>query len=187
MKKTILVLVGVFLVLTTFVFAHGEGDFAEAEEIIKQKAPCNELSDEQLEHIGEYYMEQMHPGEAHKQMDKMMGGEGSESLKQMHINMAKAFYCGEHTAMSGSMMDMMMGDGMMQGGMMDSGMMNMMMGRQGMMNGGGKMMDGYGMMGNWGFSGMILYWVIATAIIAFIFGIVFWWTYKLIVVSKKKR
>jgi len=50
-----------------------------------------------------------------------MGGEGSESLRQMHINMGLSFYCGEHKAMSGGMMNMMMGGNMMGG---DSGMMS---------------------------------------------------------------
>ena len=97
--------------------AHGEEEFTEAENLIKQKIQCSQLTDEQLELIGEYYMEQMHPGELHEQMDEMMGGEGSAQLKQMHISMARSFYCGEHQAMSPAMTQMMMG------GMMGSGMM----------------------------------------------------------------
>jgi len=101
------------------------------------------LTEEQLEAIGDYYMEQMHPGEAHELMDKMMGGEGSESLRQMHVTMAKRLYCNEDA-----------------GGMMGSGqtmgMMNMMGGNMmGMM--GDSMMGGQvpqttmqGMSGNWG-------------------------------------
>ena len=46
-------------------------------------------------------------------MDNMMGGEGSESLKQVHINMAKRLYCNENVYI---------GYGMMGPG----GMMNMM-------------------------------------------------------------
>src|SRR3989338_4638663 len=63
--------------------------FKEAKQLIDAKTPCNELTEDQLEHIGDYLMEQIHPGEAHEVMDKMMGGEGSESLKFMHIAMAK--------------------------------------------------------------------------------------------------
>ncbi len=150
MKKIISILIGVFLLSAFIVFAHGEEDFAQAEEIIKQKISCSKLSEGQLELLGDYYMEQMHPGEAHEQMDEMMGGDGSESLRQMHINMAKSFYCGEHTAMQGNTMDMMMGGNMMNGGMMQGGMMDMMGG--GMMNKGGmmNMMSG-GMMGNLGY------------------------------------
>ncbi len=106
MKKAILLLITIILI--TNVIAHGEEDFAKAEEIIKSKISCKELSDEQLELIGGYYMEQMHPGELHEIMDERMGGEGSVALKQVHINMAKSFYCGESMYLSGGMMNMMM-------------------------------------------------------------------------------
>ena len=97
----------------------------EAKGLIDSKADCKSISDSQLEIIGEYYMEQMHPGESHELMHKMMGlEEGSEAEKQFHINMAKRLYCNENA-----------------GGMMGGGMMNMMMG--------GNM--GYGMMGNYGY------------------------------------
>lgn len=89
--------------------AHGEDNFAEAEEIIKQKISCGNLSDAQLEILGDYYMEQMHPGELHEIMDDRMGGEGSESLKQTHIAIARAFYCGEHGMMNAGMMNALMG------------------------------------------------------------------------------
>ncbi len=102
-------------ILASFVLAHTEDEFAQAEEIIKQKISCDKLSDEQLEALGDYFMEQMHPGELHEKMDEMMGGEGSETLKQVHINIAKSFYCGEHDAMPMEMMDMVMGRGMMAG------------------------------------------------------------------------
>src|SRR3989344_2462526 len=81
---------------------------------------CSELSDEQLEVMGDYYMEQMHPGESHELMDTMMGGEGSASLKQVHINMAKRIYCNDNVYIgygmmgSGGMMNMM-GRGVMGG------------------------------------------------------------------------
>ena len=66
------------------------------------------------------FRSQMHPGEAHEMMDQMMGGEGSESLKQVHINMAKRLYCNEDVGgmMGGGMMNMMMGNNMMGSGMM---------------------------------------------------------------------
>ncbi len=115
--KRIFVLVALALLLFNvgFVVAHGEETFAAAEEIIKQKISCDELTDDQLEILGDYYMEQMHPGEDHEYMDEMMGGEGSESLRQMHINMGLSFYCGEHESMSGGMMNTMMGGNMMMG------------------------------------------------------------------------
>lgn len=92
-----------------FVASHGEGTFSEAEQLIESKISCDDLSEDQLEIIGDYYMEQMHPGELHEIMDARMGGEGSETLRQAHINMALSFYCGEHGEVQGSMMDIMMG------------------------------------------------------------------------------
>jgi uncharacterized membrane protein len=99
-------------------------DFDAAKDLINNRVSCEDLSEQQMEMIGDYYMEQMHPGEAHEVMDKMMRGEGSETLMQMHIRMAKNFYCGDNTAMSAGMMNMMMGRsasnvaGTNQGGMM---------------------------------------------------------------------
>ena len=97
----------------SFVLANEEETFAAAEEIIKQKTSCDVLTEDQLEIIGDYFMEQMHPGESHMLMDNMMGGEGSKSLKQVHINIAKRLYCNENVYIgygmtgSGGMMNMM--------------------------------------------------------------------------------
>jgi len=97
----------------SLVSAH-EHDFDETKQLIDSGIGCDKLADEQLESIGDYYMEQMHPSKAHEMMDQMMGGEGSESLKQVHINMAKRLYCNEDVGgmMGGGMMNMM-GSGMM--------------------------------------------------------------------------
>jgi putative membrane protein len=141
------------------VSAHGEEAFEEAEKIIDSKTSCDQLTEDQLEIIGDYYMEQMHPGEDHEIMDERMGGEDSESLRQMHINMALSFYCGEHSVMTSDMMDFMMGRRGIdtQGGdMMVNGMMNW---------------GGFGQ--GWMFFGwifMVLFWV------AFVLLII--WLYK---------
>src|SRR3989338_10460153 len=116
MRKIFFAMVVILLVNISFVSAH-EHNLAETKQLIDLGISCDKLTDEQLEAIGEYYMEQMHPGEAHELMDEMMGGEGSESLKQMHIQMAKRIYCNEDV--SG-----MMGSGGMMG--MMPMMMNMM-------------------------------------------------------------
>ena len=112
-----------------------------------QQLDLSKINDDDWERLGDAAMEVKHPGQAHEVMDQMMGGEGSESLRQMHINMGKAYlgYGGNY------------GHEMMSGGMM--GMMNMMM------EGGGNPMMGYfstnpmGTFG-WGFGWifMILFW-----------------------------
>jgi len=120
MKKiSIIVIFSILLLSVSLVSAH-EHDFAETKQLIDSGISCDKLADEQLESIGDYYMEQMHPGEQHELMDNMMGGEGSESLKQVHINMAKRLYCNEDVGgmMGGGMMNMMMGNNMMGSGMM---------------------------------------------------------------------
>src|SRR3989344_8349915 len=163
LKKIIVLLIALILSAGT-AFSHEDGAFQEAKDIIKSKVTCSKLTEEQLERLGDYYMEQMHPGEAHEAMDEMMGGEGSESLRQVHIAMAKRLYCNDisGTAQYGTM-GMMMSRGMMGygtnygGGMMGYGM-------------------GYGMMGYgyWGFLN-ILYLVLAIGLII----LVYLWIIKL--------
>ncbi len=75
------------------ILAHSDETLLEAEHLVEEQISCDELTNTQLAAIGDYYMEQMHPGEEHEYMDEMMGGEGSESLEAMHINMAYRFYC----------------------------------------------------------------------------------------------
>ena len=108
MKK--LFFMAVVLVLVSSVFAHSEDELNAAKQIIDSKVPCDQLSDEELEVVGEYIMEQMHPEETYEQMHEFMGlEEGTDEEEEFHINMAKAMYCG-----SGSTMMMnMMGGGMM--------------------------------------------------------------------------
>ena len=123
MKKTHLYLYLLTLVMAAILLLpliSADEDFSNAEQLISSGASCKELTSEQLKSIGDYYMEQMHPGEAHELMDSMMGGEGSKSLKQVHINMAKRIYCKE---------SIYIGYGMMNaGGMMGQGMMGSRMG-----------------------------------------------------------
>jgi len=91
-------LFAVFFVLAmsqAYAASDGHGDFLRAKEIIEKKIDCKSLSQNDLEALGEYFMEQMHPGSAHELMDSRMGGEGSESLRQAHINMGSKFYCNE--------------------------------------------------------------------------------------------
>jgi len=118
MRKMFTILIFSMLLLGVSLVSAHEHDFDETKQLIDSGIGCDKLTDEQLESIGDYYMEQMHPGEAHEMMDRMMGGEGSESLRQVHINMAKRLYCNENVyigygMMGGGMMNMMMGNNMM--------------------------------------------------------------------------
>lgn len=56
-----------------------------------QKLDLSKISDDNWEKLGDAVMEVQHPGKAHEVMDQMMGGEGSKSLRQIHINMGKAY------------------------------------------------------------------------------------------------
>ena len=117
--KIIFVLIVVLLLNLSLVNAITQQETSEAKSLIDSKTDCKNLSESQLEIIGEYSMEQMHPGEAHELMHKMMGlQEGSETEEQFHINMAKTIYCGEGGAM-GSVS--MMGNNMMGSGGMGMG------------------------------------------------------------------
>ena len=168
MKKIIFIAIIILLMNLSLVSAH-EHDFDETKQLIDSGIGCDKLTGKQLESIGDYYMEQMHPGEAHEMMDQMMGGEGSESLRQVHINMAKRLYCNEDVGgmMGGGMMNMMMGGNMMgSGGMM--GMMNMM---------GGNMMGNYPSYYSYGYNSFwnILWSIFLIGVIA----LVIWFIYKL--------
>ncbi len=81
-----------------------------------QQLDLSKISDDDWEKLGDAVMEQAHPGQAHEVMDQMMGGEGSSTLRQMHINMGKA-YLGYgnngYGMMGGGFMGMMSGGGMM--------------------------------------------------------------------------
>ena len=151
-KWKILVFLVILTLLIGLVNASEENEILEGEKLIKSKISCDKLNDEQLEGIGEYIMESMHPGELHEAMDERMGGEGSENLRLVHVNMAKMMYCGENDAMPANMMNMMMNRGAGGFGMM------------------GNFESGYGMMGNY-FGGlfygwrMMIFWILVIIIV----------------------
>ena len=108
-----------------------DDSIAEGKALVDSRISCDNLTDGQLESIGDYLMEQMHPVQAHEYMDSMMGGEGSASLRSVHIQMAQAIYCGRADTP------------ITYGGMMGMGMIG-----GGMMRGWGTTSYGYGMMGS---------------------------------------
>lgn len=168
MRRIISILIfGMLLLSVALVTANEshESGIEKGRKLVESEISCEELTDEQLETIGDYYMEQMHPGKSHELMHDMMGGHDSKTTKLMHINMAKGIYCDEDVdmmncgmmgsgMMGGEMMPMMDSGDMMDDNMMDSGKGRMMSGnmisRQASQT---NMMPG--MMGNLGYFG---YW-----------------------------
>ena len=149
-------------------------ELASAKKLIDSNAGCGNLSDGQLEQIGEYYMEQMHPGQVHEYMDRMMGGEGSESLKQQHIQMALVLYCGrtDTNVTYGGMMAMM--PMFYRGGGWMGGSGGWGPGAGGGMMGYGMMGYNYDMMGGYGWVLGLVFWVLV--LLALILIVV--WLYK---------
>ena len=133
-----IIILGILLLSIVLVLANEnhQSEIEEGKKLVESAISCDKLNNEQLEAIGDYYMEQMHPGKSHELMHEMMGGHDSELTKNMHVNMAESIYCGETNQSMMGMMSMMNGS-MMSGGMMSSGMMA----------GGGMM--GSGMMSNY--------------------------------------
>ena len=111
---------------------------------------CSKVTDDQFEKLGDSYMGTMLPNEQqHQAMENMMGGEGSASLKQAHINMGRSYLgCWSNYNSGPVYMPMMGGYGMMNG--YNSAYGNYYPG--GMMGGYG---SGWNMMGGWGFGSWI--------------------------------
>lgn len=114
---------------------------------------CSKITDDQFEKLGDAYMGVMLPNEQqHEAMDEMMGGEGSASLRQAHINMGRSYLGCWSNYNSGPVYMPMMGG--MMGGYNSYGSNGTnypasgMMGNYGNYGWGSNMMNGY-----WGFSG----------------------------------
>lgn len=138
------------------VFAQSENNFNDTKQLIGSGVSCNILSDKQLEGIGEYYMEQMHPEESHESTHQRMGlVEGSEAEEKFHINLAKTMYCGE---LSTGMM------GMGAGGMMQSSNAGMNAGMMGAYYGSGNL------------AGIL--WLIILILLAVALSLLIIWLYK---------
>ena len=126
MKRLFLLLVTLLILSFAVSATVTTEELNQAKIIINSKISCNELSNDQLKLLGEYLMEQMHPGESHELMDKMMGlEENPNEDAQFHINLAKTMYCNEYGSMLGNkgMMNMMARQGY-SGNIVGPGMMN---------------------------------------------------------------
>lgn len=178
MRKSAVILI-MMLFAVSAAYAHEEDttakDLEEGKSIVSAGLSCDKLTDEQLEHVGEYLMEQMHPGESHEKMHEMMGiNEGLNEEKQFHIYLAKMMYC---SSGQGMMMNLMNGgSGMMQMG--GKSMMGGMQGMGGMMNGG--MMSGSMYGGGYGY--WLLNYILAIAIPTLAIILILWFWKRL---SKK--
>ncbi|GIW62916.1 MAG: hypothetical protein KatS3mg090_0742 [Patescibacteria group bacterium] len=102
--QTILFLLITFLILSPRpILGHSDTNNNSVDDIVSlilenqnidniEKINCTKVTDQEFEALGEALMDYMHPDEKeHQAMDKMMGGEGSESLKQAHILMGKRY------------------------------------------------------------------------------------------------
>lgn len=133
-----------------------ESILSNHDVVTVQELDLDEISDEEWEQLGDAVMEIQHPGESHEVMDEMMGGEGSESLRQMHIRMGQA-YLGFDSDNN------FYGSGMMDNGMMGYGS-NRKFNTLTRMMGFGSMM-GYGAYGNYGIFSAIT-WILVITFLA---------------------
>jgi len=126
-------------------------DIYNAQNIDSQeRVDCSKVTDDQFDRLGDAYMGVMLPNEQqHEAMDNMMGGEGSESLRQAHINMGRSYLgCWSNYNSGPVYMPMMGGYGVYDGNYFSP-------------NG---MMSGWNMMGNhygfawFGWITMLLIW-----------------------------
>ncbi len=164
MKKILILMLGIFILSLTFVSASPtQQELSEAKTLIDSRLSCNNLNSSQLELIGEYIMEQQHPGEAHDQVDRMMGlVDGSVQDQQFHINLAERMYCNSGYN-GGGMMGNYNGNSMMSGVYTNSGNNVNYYGHD--------MMGAY--YGDYGYGYMIFSWIITILIIILLFAVIF--------------
>jgi uncharacterized membrane protein len=83
-----------------------------------ESVDCSKVTDKQFEEVGDGFMSVVHPNrQQHDFMDRMMGGDGSQSLAYMHRMMgARYLGCYNNDDYDGYGMGNMMGYGMMGNG-----------------------------------------------------------------------
>ena len=127
---------------------------------------CTKVTDSQFEKLGDAYMGYGINEAQHTAMEKMMGGEGSATLKAAHINMGRGYL--------GCWLGAGFGSATMP--MMGFGMANSQFGRPYGMMGWGSMMGGdFGEHGWFGWVTMLLVWAL---LIAGIIALVKWLKHK---------
>lgn len=118
-----------------------KGVYSSQNVSSQAEVDCSKVSDEQFEKLGDAYMGVMLPNEQqHEAMDNMMGGEGSASLRQAHINMGRSYLGCWSSYNSGPVYMPMMGG---FGGMMNGGNYFSPNGMMGGYGSGWNMMGGY--------------------------------------------
>ena len=167
-------IVGLGLIVWSTAFA--SGDHGRSVEAVMQsilnvqgvsgegQINCKEINEDMWEELGDAVMNEMvGDDQQHEAMDAMMGGDGSESLRAMHIRMGQqSLGCGDgtgtgllHSGSLGQMGGMMGGSGGMMGSF-SSGMGNWLGGRGSVL---GNLFGGAGMMGLGGL-GAVLFWTV---------------------------
>lgn len=94
---TFLLIMLVLMLLASQLFAHrGLGlkiEYEIGRTLVAQNVSCENLSDFELEMIGDYYLETKYPGRYHEMIDSGMGSRTEEEINQFHRDVAYEYYC----------------------------------------------------------------------------------------------
>lgn len=163
--KIFIVILGLIFSPSSAAFAHCAEDSCSVDNVVaeimlsqsvsdKKDIDCQKVTDEQFEELGDAAMDELHPGgREHELMDRMMGGEGSETLKAMHILMGENYLgCFNKNSQGFGTMGYMMNN--MMGGLSNPFSLN----NNNMMY--NNIMGNFGIFGWFGWIFMILFWVL---------------------------
>lgn len=177
MKKILILPIFITLLFLTSIKVFADDEVGQGEKIWQdlssQKIKCADLSQDQFENLGEFFMERMVGSSSnHEAMDQRMEQMmGRDNLEQMHVVMGKRMSgCDLNAAIpgfGGGMTGMMSYSGFpLKGGvssMMGPGMMGWSGG-----NGSGWMMGGQGAFWVWSVLSWITWILVVAALVAFI-------------------